>query len=183
MVQFAFQNEPEKGIKHAGNNQLIARRFIFEGIKHGLDNNRNMGCAHRKIFIYQYIMTENSFNLLLEGVTASQQLAHIKNYAIIDGILTTGHTAVDYPIPDKNHISSLGVNIGFIQYQMQGTLLYPDNFVLHMPMVGHMKSRMVGFYMIKFYGKIKAASLKELVVPFMFHNIVTLLHRKKIILL
>ena len=122
------------------------------------------------MLVDEQLMLQDLAHSLARALTAVQELFHIEDDALVDGLLIERCAAVHDAVADEDDIPRLRLHRVLVQRELQTAAYDVDNLVLDVPVIGHVKARVRAVDMMEFDWKIKAPARAEFVVPLVFHR-------------
>lgn len=116
-------------------------------------------------------MLENRLYTRACALAPLQQLLQIEHNALVDGLLIEWCTAVHDAVADEDDIPRLRLHRVLVQRELQPAAYDVDDLILDVPVIGHMKTRMIAVDMMEFDWKIKAPARAKFVVSLVFHRL------------
>lgn len=118
--------------------------------------------------MYQHLVIGDVLNDLCACMVIMHENLQVKYDALIDAV--DGSAPMENAICDKNDISCMVDQSFIIDCQMETAGNDPDNFILCMPVIGHMITRAAWLFMVKSDRKIKCAMFALLFIVYVFHE-------------
>ena len=165
-----LDNKAKHRIEKAYDDEFIAGLVLLKLVKESRNDSRQLLIVRREMVADAQGMGKNLVQIRRMVVRRQKEFLRIKDEAFVYGVIRVDDAAMNDAVTDEDNIAGYHMDCLIVEGNGKAAVEDMDEFIFHVPMIGHVEARMIFLYMIEANRKVKAAALHNFVIAFVFHK-------------